>query len=344
MADRTELYKRYSILSIPIYYLRRVYEFWQSEAAQLSTAAVGTIVILLTAYKFGLFVWSFIRPSTLQRYCHAETGSWALVTGANDGIGRAFADELLSRGFNVLLHGRNPEKLERVKKELAAKYPRRTLDIAVADASRTDQPEQAVVDKVKKLPGKLVILVNNVGGVNTTPKYQSHAETTPANIDTILYINARFPVHLTAALLPTLRENKPALIINCGSATGSFGLPYLATYSGTKAFTEGFSKSLDAELACEGLEKDIEVKCITINNTRSAGNQGEMPLFTIDALELARGSLAKVGSGNVVEYGHWRHALQAFVMGSLPESWLRAAMVPEMRKRKAEEEEEAKRQ
>ena len=129
MADKTELYKRYSILSIPIYYLQEVYSLWRTEAAQAATAAIGTAVVLLSAYRLMVFIWGFVRPSTLQRYCHSQTGSWALVTGATDGIGKAFADELLGRGFNVLLHGRNSEKLERVRKEMAAKFPKRSVDI-----------------------------------------------------------------------------------------------------------------------------------------------------------------------------------------------------------------------
>ncbi|KAK1088218.1 hypothetical protein LTR48_001806 [Friedmanniomyces endolithicus] len=306
MDNREELYKRFRIFAVPIYYLQRIYGLWRTETAQLTTAVVGTIVIGLAAYRFAFFIWSFIRPSTLQRYCHVGTGSWAVVTGATDGIGRAWADELSNRGFNVLLHGRNPEKLKRVKKELAAKYPRRTLDTVVADASRSDHPEQAIVHKVTQLPGKLVILVNN----------------------------------LTSLLLPILKENKPALILNCGSATANFGIPYLAAYSGTKALIEGFTRSLDAELECEGLGKDIEVKCLTINNTRSAGNKTEMPVFTIDGGELVRGSLGKVGDGEVIEFGHWRHAVQAFVVGLLPGRVLRGYLLDQMRMRKAVEEEE----
>ncbi|KAK0275729.1 hypothetical protein LTR35_010999 [Friedmanniomyces endolithicus] len=340
MDNREELYKRFRIFAVPIYYLQRIYGLWRTETAQLTTAVVGTIVIGLAAYRFALFIWTFIRPSTLQRYCHVGTGSWAVVTGATDGIGRAWADELSNRGFNVLLHGRNPEKLNRVKKELAAKYPRRTLDTVVADASRADHPEQAIVDKVTQLPGKLVILVNNVGGAVVYPAYQTHAAMNPSSIDTVLNTNARFPVQLTSLLLPILKENKPALILNCGSATANFGIPYLAAYSGTKAFIEGFTRSLDAELECEGLGKDIEVKCLTINNTRSAGNKTEMPVFTIDAGELVRGTLGKVGDGEVIEFGHWRHAVQAFVVGLLPGRVLRGYLLDQMRMRKAVEEEE----
>ncbi|KAK3112044.1 hypothetical protein LTR53_012090 [Teratosphaeriaceae sp. CCFEE 6253] len=344
MADKTDLYKRYSLLSIPIYYAQQAYHFWRSDVAQIVTAALGTAVLLLTAYRFSLFLWGYVRPSTLQRYCHSQTGSWALVTGANDGIGRAFADELLDRGFNVLLHGRNSEKLERVRKEMMATYPKRSIDVVVADASRTDRPERAVLEKVQQLPGKLVVLVNNVGGVNIKPAYQAFGAMSTADTDTVFNINARFPLHLTSLLMPTLIANKPALILNCGSAAGVFGVPYLVTYSGTKAFLEGFTRGLAAELACEGLDKDVEAKCFIINNTRSAGNKGEMPLFTVDARDLARGALAKVGSGRVVEYGHWRHAVQANLMGLLPEERVVKAMIPEMRKRKAEEEESAKSQ
>ena len=197
---------------------------------------------------------------------------------------------------------------------------------------------------MKQLPGKLVVLVNNVGGVNTKPMFQAFASASTADTDTIFNINARFPVHLTNLLMPTLIENKPALILNCGSGASVFGVPYLVTYSATKAFNEGFTKGLAAEMACEGLDKDIEVKCFTIMNTRSAGNTAEMPIFTIDARDLARGALATVGSSKVLEYGHWRHAIQANLMLSLPQRRLMMAMVPEMRKRKAEEEEQLKKQ
>ena len=49
--------------------------------------------------------------------------SWALVTGASDGIGRALSSEVAARGFNVLIHGRNESKLSNVREELAAVYP-----------------------------------------------------------------------------------------------------------------------------------------------------------------------------------------------------------------------------
>lgn len=63
-----------------------------------------------------------IRSSPLYAYS-SSNDAWALITGASDGIGKAFALELSSvYNFNVIIHGRNREKLERVRDEILAKY------------------------------------------------------------------------------------------------------------------------------------------------------------------------------------------------------------------------------
>lgn len=149
-----------------VLWLRELYAVWATPTSQRVTSIIGTAVVGLAVAQLVRTIWFWIRPSSLQIYCHAETGSWALVTGASDGIGRGFADELLERGFNVLLHGRNAAKLQNIQAELARTHPKRSVDIVVADASKNGDAYKAVTDKVKALPGKLVILVNNVGGVS----------------------------------------------------------------------------------------------------------------------------------------------------------------------------------
>lgn len=163
MMDRAEL-EHYRILSFPIYYGRLLLNTWKLNSVQLLVSIIGTGVVLTVIARFGRFLWSYLlRPSSLPRYCHSETGSWALITGASDGIGRGFADELLSNGFNVLIHGRNEEKLQGIQKGMKLRWPRRGVEYVVADASETNA-ELRVVEKVKTLPGRLTVLVNNVGG------------------------------------------------------------------------------------------------------------------------------------------------------------------------------------
>jgi hypothetical protein len=70
-------------------------------------------------------VHSLLFPSKLPRYLHAPGFSWALVTGSTSGVGLALASELCSRGFNVILHGRNQAKLEDVRSKLLIEFPSR---------------------------------------------------------------------------------------------------------------------------------------------------------------------------------------------------------------------------
>lgn len=71
----------------------------------------------------------YLRPSKLPRYLHTKNSqpAWALVTGASDGIGKAFAHSLAEAGFNVVIHGRNPSKLAVVLAELESTYPLRSF-------------------------------------------------------------------------------------------------------------------------------------------------------------------------------------------------------------------------
>ncbi len=62
-----------------------------------------------------------------------------LITGSTDGIGRQTAKSLAEMGYRVIIHGRNPEKTERVKEELITKTSNELIDTVVADFSILDQ-------------------------------------------------------------------------------------------------------------------------------------------------------------------------------------------------------------
>lgn len=124
------------------------------------------------------------------------------------------------------MHGRNPKKLEGIKNELSQRYHGRSIDTVVADASKNDDSYGAVVKKAKNLPGKLTVLINNVGGVTTTPQFLPHWLVPAADIETQINVNLRFPTQLTRAILPLLIENGPSLILNCGSIGGIMGVRY----------------------------------------------------------------------------------------------------------------------
>ena len=135
-----------------------------------------------------------------------------LITGSTDGIGLETAKLLASQGHNVLLHGRNLEKLERVQKTLLELNGGRHVEIYVADLSLMKDVEalaQAVVQKHSKLD----VLINNAGVYNTPNPF------TQEGLDVRFAVNTIAPYLLTQQLLPLLGAS--GRVINLSSAAQS---------------------------------------------------------------------------------------------------------------------------
>jgi len=90
--------------------------------------------------------------------------SWAIVTGASEGIGLGFVEQLALLGFNVILISRTESKLVAKVKELKQKYPNRDFNYIAKDFTQGSSLSfyQEIFDFCKKLDVSL--LVNNVGG------------------------------------------------------------------------------------------------------------------------------------------------------------------------------------
>ena len=178
---------------------------------------IGLITVLSTTIKLLRFARLHTRSSSILRYRHGNS-AWACVTGASDGIGLGLAQELAQSGFNVVLHGRDLAKLERVKAHLGRDFPETGVRIAVADASSSAAGQvQNVLAILHDL--HLTVLVNNVGGASgVSERFSLLQRQTPQEIDSLININLRFPTQLTKAVLPIL--TRPSLVINLGSFAG----------------------------------------------------------------------------------------------------------------------------
>ena len=286
---------------------------------------LGIITILYLAIRFFRFIHLYARPSSLKRYLHGPN-AWALVTGASDGIGRAFAQELAQNGFNVVLHGRNHIKLESIKAQLQNQFPIVEFRVLVADASCTSHQQiDELLATLKDI--HLTVLINNVGAAI---KVAPLVDTTSDEVDAIINTNARFPTQLTKALLPKLTQtNSPSLIINIGSM-GDFCVPYATIYGGSKGFNMTWSSSLAMELKSEG--KNVEVLAISIGRvTDVSHNKKEASFFTPSARTMARAALQRVGCGKPVVVGYVGHAVQKFFVGLLPSSLTSTAVTSLMK-------------
>ncbi len=136
-----------------------------------------------------------------------------LITGATDGIGLATAQRLVSLGHNVLVHGRNRGKLEKVEKILAARSKGGEIGSYVADLSRMTEVE-GLAGAVRKDHAHLDALINNAG-VYVVPD-----PVTSERLDTRFAVNTLAPFLLTKRLLPLLETT--GRVINLSSAAQAF--------------------------------------------------------------------------------------------------------------------------
>lgn len=135
-----------------------------------------------------------------------------LITGSTDGIGLETAKTLASQGHHVLLHGRNPEKLEAAEKIVCALSDKTNVETYLADLSRMGDVEtlaKALTERHKKLD----VLINNAG-IFKTPE-----PVTQDGLDIRFVVNTFAPYLLTQKLLPLMGIT--GRVINLSSAAQS---------------------------------------------------------------------------------------------------------------------------
>ena len=201
-------------------------------------------------------------------------GKLALVTGGSDGIGREIALQLQGAGANVIVTGRSAEKL----KAMAA------LGFGtVAGDLSAPAGIDAVVDSVADKP--LALLVNNAG---VSSDYDLDNPDTLDSAAHCIRTNLDAPIALCTRLLPVLRAQREAAIVNVTSglaiAPRAGGSIYCATKAGLRSYTQ----------AIRHLLKDSNVRVIealppVVETNMTAGRSGKKMSAHDCAAEIVRG-------------------------------------------------------
>ncbi len=312
---------------------------------------IGTIWLAFYLQKFLHFIFIYTRPSSLPKYHHSSNSGlpWAIVTGATDGIGKEFAHELALAEFNVVLHGRNLAKLQRVRHDLESEFSHLQFRVIQLDASfgppESNVKMQEAVDSLRDL--HITILINNVGtamksnGVDLEEVILSTTE----QLDELINVNARFMTQFTCKILPLLLSHKgPALIMTLGSMA-AHGMPNTIVYGAGKAFDLAFSRGLRRELSVKW--KAVEVLAIQVAEvTATEHDRTPATIWRPTAKQFARGSLGMIGCGEEEVAGYWSHGILVWFMDIIPtwvKDWsVRVAMVKELEKNKRREEQSKK--
>jgi len=254
----------------------------------------------------------FLRgPKKLRKY-----GEWAVVTGATDGIGRAYAFELAKQGLNVLLISRSEDKLKEVEKELKEKYSKVQVAHHAVDFSNFDaKAREGVKAKIAGL--EVGVLINNVGLSYPFTKY--FHELKDDEVAGIVDVNVNSTVWMTRLVLGDTNAGmiarKRGAIVNTSSAAGRMTSPLLAEYSGAKGFIENFSKSLKAELV--PFKIDVQCQAPLFVATKMAKIR-KASLTVPSPASYAKAAVAHIGFEDSVS-PYWSHALQLCVQRQLPE-------------------------
>lgn len=159
------------------------------------------------------------------------------ITGASSGIGRATALLFQQKGWTVIATMRNPEKAP----ELAKLENVYCLKLDVTDSASI---AQAVTQTLQQF-GAIAVLVNNAGYALTG----AFEACTPAEIRRQFETNVFGLMEVTRSLLPQFRAQQSGVIVNVASMGGRLAFPLYSPYHGTKWAVEGFSESLQYELA-----------------------------------------------------------------------------------------------
>lgn len=157
-----------------------------------------------------------------------------VLTGATGGIGRAIAAELAARGARLILVSRDSEALLRLRQQLPGQH-------RVFSADVTDLQALQKLQQFCQQQGAVHGLINNAG-------ISQFALCAEQDYAAQIKLNLLAPMQLCQLLLPQLKQQNDAFIVNVGSAFGSIGYPGYSGYCASKFGLRGFTEALRREL------------------------------------------------------------------------------------------------
>ena len=175
-------------------------------------------------------------------------GVTALVTGASKGLGREFALELARRGARVLLLARSEASLLEVAAQIRSQNPELEPVVIIGDLSSPHGPE-LIVRELRDRALSVDLLLNNAGAGSTGPFLARPVHAQLLSVQ----LNIGGLLALTHALGQEMAARNSGGIINISSTAAFQPMPYVASYSATKAFVLSFTEALAEELRGTGV-------------------------------------------------------------------------------------------
>lgn len=220
-------------------------------------------------------------------------GPTALITGASDGIGRAFAENLAEQGFDLILVARRDAVLQELALELGNRFGVDVRVIAM-DLSEPDAAP-ALLAQTEGAPIGLFVAAAGFGSVG---RFLEQDITTEASM---VDLNCRSVVALSHGYGLRMAAQQRGGIVLFSSLVGFHGAPFSATYAATKGFVQSFAEAIAVEMHPHG----ISVLSVAPGpvGTGFAARAGMQMGQAATPDTVARGALAALGRRGTVRPG-----------------------------------------
>lgn len=158
-----------------------------------------------------------------------------LITGSTDGIGKHLALKLASEGHEIILHGRNSEKLRLVLSDIQLKTGNKNIHGYLADFSKLADVYR-FSEEIRRDFDKIDVLFNNAGAY-----FRDARVATAENIEMTFMLSVQVPYILTAELLPLLEKAEAGRVVHTSS--------FMHHFAQSKGLNFGLEKSYSAAMA-----------------------------------------------------------------------------------------------
>lgn len=251
-------------------------------------------------------------------------GQWALVAGASEGLGAAFASQLAGQGMDLLLLARRKPVLDSLADTLRQRHG---VQVETAEVD-LGAPGLAATVAALVAGREVGVLVCNAAVSPMGAFHELPAEQHLRALD----VNCRSPLLLLHALVPSMIQRRRGAVVLMSSLTAFQGSPLISVYGATKAFNLALAEGLWDELRPHGV--DVLACCAgatrTPNYLKSRAEKGAPG--ELEPGEVAREALAALGRGPLLIPGRFNRFASFLLRRVLPRRTTVALMGQQTRK------------
>ncbi|KAL2079541.1 hypothetical protein ACEWY4_025285 [Coilia grayii] len=238
-------------------------------------------------------------------------GEWAVVTGASEGVGRAYALQLAKHGMNVVIISRSIEKLKKTAEEIE-NTTGKTVQVLAADFTK-DNVYEPIENALKDL--NIGVLVNNVGILPTRiPCKLLDTDSLEQRFNEVINCNTKAMMQMCRIVLPGMEKREKGVILNVSSGMAVIPFPTYTLYTATKACVDTFSQGLQAEYKAKG----IIIQVVTpFGISTQMSNYMKPNLITYTPEDFVQTSLAYLKAGDKT-FGSISHTIIGWIVQMVP--------------------------